>query len=49
MVFLDRTEVPTILLDVYFSFKIHFKLEFFSKCHLSGYALALDFLHGVYI
>jgi hypothetical protein len=29
MVLLDRSEVRTIPLDVYFSLKIHFKLEFF--------------------
>jgi hypothetical protein len=44
MVLLDRFEVCKIPLNFYFKFKFHFKLDFFSKWHLSEYALALDFL-----
>jgi hypothetical protein len=31
MVLLDRSEVRTIPLDVYFSFKNHFKFKFFQN------------------
>jgi hypothetical protein len=38
---LDRSEVRMIPLDVYFSFKFHFKLEFFQNVNFPG-----TFLHS---